>query len=347
MRNAVVPWALVATSTFVVPALGADDVPEPGASTDGRAPDDPVSRARRAFVDGARHAEQMRWGDALERFEASAKLKPHAGTTYNIGICHRALGRYALARATFRRALAEHEASGETELAPSLLQNTRAYLDEIDRVLASYDVELSPPDATITVDGRPLEIADTSSQPPTLIAGTEPPGPGTKPPAGRFRLVLDPGTHVFVLNAKGHGEVVLRKSITASAHRELELELERLPAELAVESSEALSAVSLDGIDVGAAPITLVRPPGRYHVTVRKDGYDPYETDVTLRSAQEVDLMATLKPTAPGLHEQWWFWTSIGAAVTTAAVVTYFIVKPEPDRPPLDGGGLGWAIRVP
>ncbi|MEQ9324325.1 MAG: PEGA domain-containing protein [Polyangiaceae bacterium] len=342
MRYQAVLAALMAT--LVTGPARADDPSDAPPAADAH---DPVSRARRAFVDGARHAEQMRWGDALERFEASSKLKRHAGTTYNIGICHRALGRYALAQATFRRALAEHEASGETELAPSLLQNTHAYLEEIDRVLASFDVTLSPPDATVTVDGRPLEVADPDAEPPTLVAGTEPPGAGRAPPAGRFRLVLDPGTHVFVLHAKGYGDVVLRQSVAAGAHRPLTLALERLPAELAVRSSEALSAVSLDGVDVGAAPLTLMRPPGRYHLAVRKDGFEPYETEVMLQSAQEVDLLATLKPEEPGVHEQWWFWTSIGAAVATAAVVTYFVVKPEPERPPLDGGGLGWAIRVP
>lgn len=342
MRYDAVLAALVAALLLVGPLRADDDsAPSPDAE------DDPVSRARRAFIDGTRHAEQMRWGDALERFEASSRLKRHAGTTYNIGICHRALGRYALAQATFRRALAEHEASGETELAPSLLENTHAYLEEIDRVLASFDVTLSPADATVTVDGRPLEVAAPDVTPPTLVAGTEPPGAGRAPPAGRFRLVLDPGTHIFVLNAKGYGDVVLRQSVAAGAHRPLSLKLERLPAELAVRSSEALSAVSLDGIDVGAAPLTLMRPPGRYHLTVRKDGFEPYETDVMLRSAQEVDLLATLKPEEPGVHETWWFWTSIGAAVATAAVVTYFVVRPEPERPPLDGGGLGWAIRVP
>ncbi|HHH27411.1 MAG TPA: PEGA domain-containing protein [Polyangiaceae bacterium] len=345
MRYEAVLTALMATLALVAPLRAEDDQPSPSPSAADA--DDRVSRARRAFVDGARLAEQMRWGDALERFEASAKLKRHAGTTYNIGICHRALGRYTLAQATFRRALAEHEASGETELAPSLLENTRAYLEEIDRVLASLDVTLSPADATITVDGRPLETVDVDGKPPTLVAGTEPPGAGRKAPSGRFRLVLDPGTHIFVLNAKGHGNVVLRQSVAAGASRHLELKLERLPAELAVRSSEALSAVSLDGIDVGAAPVTLLRPPGRYHVEVRKAGFEPYETDVMLRSAQEVDLLATLNPEEPGIHERWWFWTSIGAAVATAAVVTYFVVKPEPERPPLDGGGLGWAIRVP
>jgi PEGA domain len=304
-----------------------------------------VDAARQAFVDGAAHAKEMRWGDALERFEASARLKPHAGTSYNIGICHRALGRYALAQATFRRSLAEHQATGE--LAPSLVANTHAFLEEIDRVLASFDVTLSPPTAKIAVDGRPLEVADADAKPPTLVAGVEAPGPPEAPPSGRFKLVLDPGAHVFVLSQKGYGDVVVRRNIRPGARKRLDLSMRRLPATLSVESSEASAAVSVDGIDVGLAPVALSRPPGRYHVLVRKDGFDPYETDVLLRSAQEMDLRATLAAEEPGIHEQWWFWTSIGAALTTAAVVTYFVVRPEPQRPPLDGGGLGWTIQVP
>ncbi|MCA9619450.1 MAG: PEGA domain-containing protein [Myxococcales bacterium] len=318
-----------------------------GDRVDDAVEDDGVAAARRAFVQGAEHAKETRWGDALERFEASARLRPHAGTTYNIGICHRALGRYALAQATFRRALAEHQASGETELAPSLVANTHGYLDEIDRVLASFDVTLAPAAATITVDGRPLEVVDDDAAVPTLVAGTEPPGPGRKPPRGRFRLVLDPGPHVFVLSHAGYGEVVVRESIRPGAKRTLDLTLARLPARLAVRSSEALAAVSIDGVDVGTAPIAVERPAGRYRIRVDKDGFEPYDAEVVLRSAEESSLVARLRPEEPAIYEQWWLWTSIGAAVATAAVITYFVVRPEPQRPPLDGGGLDWTIQVP
>ena len=91
------------------------------------AQEDPqVTRARALFVEGTAHANEMRWGEALARFESAQKLHPHPGTVYNIGICQRALGRYAQARASFRRALDEHRAT--TVLADGTVANIEGYL---------------------------------------------------------------------------------------------------------------------------------------------------------------------------------------------------------------------------
>jgi PEGA domain len=42
----------------------------------------------------------------------------------------------------------------------------------------------------------------------------------------------------------------------------LELDLDRLPATLRISASRAGAVVSVDGIDVGAAPLDLSRPAG-------------------------------------------------------------------------------------
>ena len=300
-----------------------------------------VDRARALFVEGADHASAMRWGDALDRFEASADMQPHAGTTYNIGICYRALGRYTVARRAFSKALAQHEA-GDGELDATLLDNTKTYLAETERVLATLEVTLSPASARIAVDGRPLQKEGA-----TLVAGLAAAGPGAVPPKARFTMVVDPGPHVIVVSRKGYEDIVVRRTVAPGSEGALDLVLERLPGELKVRASTDRAAVALDGVDVGYAPVIVSRPAGRYSVSVQRDGFERYETDVTLRAAEQTALFATLVEEEPGVHERWWFWAGIGAAVATAAVVTYFVVRPEPERPPLNGGGLGWAIRVP
>jgi tetratricopeptide (TPR) repeat protein len=299
------------------------------------------TRARALFVEGTAHAGEMRWGEALARFEAAQKLYPHAGTIYNIGICQRALGQYTLARASFRRALDDHRQSGA--LADGTVANIEGYLREIDNVLATLDVTLAPVSAEVTVDGRPLERA----APRAWIAGTLPPGRGRAPGSAKFVITIDPGPHVFVLSRKGYEDVVVQKTVTPGEREKLDLVLKRLPAALSIDADQKGAAVAVDGVDVGVAPVTLKRPPGRYRVLVRKDGFDAYDARVTLHPAERVDLTARLEPEAFGVHEQWWFWLSIGSAVATTAVVTYFLTRPDPERPALDGGGLGWAIRVP
>jgi hypothetical protein len=286
----------------------------------------------------------MRWGDALARFETSQKLHPHAGTTYNIGICQRALGRYTLSRATFLRALDEHRATGA--LPEGTVANIEGYLQETEGLLATLDVKMAPTSAAITVDGRPLEVVKGNGK-PRLIAGTLAPGPGRRPPADAFELVVDPGAHVFVLSRKGYEDVVVNRTVKPGSRTRLDLVLKRLPAALRVASNERGAAVAIDGVDVGVAPLTIARPPGRNRVLVQKEGFEPYDTRVRLHPAERLYVMAPLEPESLAVHEAWWFWVSIGGAVATTAVVTYFATRPDPERPPLDAGCLGWAIRVP
>jgi formylglycine-generating enzyme required for sulfatase activity len=278
---------------------------------------DRIDEARAAFREGTALAQKMLWGEALARFEASEALRSHASTRYNIAMCQRALGQYTRAERSFRRALAQHEAGDD--LSASTVDDIEALLVEIEGVLAVLDITLAPATAAVAIDGRPLEVVEGA----TLVAGTRAAGPGEAPPAARFRVVLDPGSHVIVLSREGFADAVVRESLAPGARRALTLRLERLPATLRVRASEPDATVSLDGLDVGVTPITLRRPAGSYEVVVRKPGFDPYQADVRLDPAQRADLMARLTPEAFGLHERWWFWSSIAATIGTTVVVTY------------------------
>lgn len=46
-----------------------------------------------------------------------------------------------------------------------------------------------------------------------------------------------------------------------------------------------------------------------------------------------------------GLTQRWWFWT--GVVVAGAAITTYALTRPDPERPAVNGGGLGGAVRSP
>ena len=307
-----------------------------------------VVAARAAFIEGNELAKDARWGDALARFEASAKLRPHPGTTYNIGVCQRALGQYTRAHKSFRRALDENRSESERPLAESTLTDIRSFIREIDeRVLATLDVQLEPASAALTVDGRPVEASGKEEGMPVAWVGTLPAGPGKPPPASSFRLVLDPETHVFVVSRKGFADAVVRETVLPGSRGELDLVLERLPGSIHIASNEPNAVVTVDEYDVGLVPVTLSRPAGRYHVVVRKKGFVTYETHAELDAGERVNLRAVLNREEVGLTGQWWFWTAVGAVVVGSAVGTYYATRPEPERPPVDGGGLGWSVTVP
>lgn len=311
-----------------------------------RASADDLGEAREQFKRGAELAKDAQWGAALAAYERSAKLKPHPWTTYNMGVCERALGQYVRARRTFSRALTQRGESGD--LPEATVADIERFVSEIDRLVAALDVTLEPSDARVAVDGQPIEVAGEEGGMPVAFAGTTTGGgPGTPAPAATFRLVLDPGHHVIVLSREGFSDAVHAEDVRPGDKRVVKLALDRLPATIHVRASKPGAVVAVDGLDVGVAPVDLRRPAGTHHVVVRKPGFVPYETDAVVRPGQRAELVAALREERPGVLSRWWFWTAAGVLVTGAAVTTYALTRPDPERPPLDGGGLGWTVHAP
>lgn len=302
--------------------------------------------ARDAFLRGAKLVREAQWAEALAAFEESAKVRPHAVTTFNIGACHRATGRYMLARRDFERALGEHKKSGEKELSPALAEETRRAVEEVTKLQATWELELLPDEVTLAIDGAPLE-AFTLDGRSVLLAGTLPPGPGAPAPKGAFRVLLDPGSHVLTVSRRGFADAVRNETLAPGTSKSLRLELDKLPATLRVASAPEGGQVTLDDFDVGLAPLTISRPAGRYRVTVKKKGFLPFETQAVVDPGQTADVTAKLAVDKPSIVQKWWFWAGAGVVLAGAATTTYFLTRPEPERPPVDGGGLGWAVRAP
>jgi hypothetical protein len=305
--------------------------------------EDDVAKARAEFVRGTDLAKRAQWAEALAAFEQSSKLRPHPVTTYNLGVCYRAMGSYTRAREAFARALAEHDAGGE--LPETLASENKVLLGEIDRLLATAVVELAPANAVVAVDGRPL--APRRGEEGVLVAGVRDPGPGEQAPSASFKVVLDPGAHIFTFERPGFAEAVVNKTFAPGATIELKLELDRLPATLNVAASEPGAIVTVNGVDVGVAPVEVSRPAGHYRVLVKKDGFKPYDTAFALQPGQKVDLRAALGKEDASITKRWWFWTAAGALVVGVAAGTYALTRGETTRQePLDGGGLGWTVKL-
>jgi hypothetical protein len=204
------------------PAAGSDSPPDlvPAA---GSATTPGVAEARTAFHDGTELARQQRWVEALEAFERSEALHPHAITTYNIGYCERLLGHATRASKMLAKALADHHARGDIELPAELVSAAQAYLSEADRQMARVVVTITP--GAVAVDGRPLELAASEGPRPLLLAGTRAVGQPEVPPSFTFEVLLDPGTHVFVLSVKGRPDVVANQTLAPGSQISLELRL--------------------------------------------------------------------------------------------------------------------------
>lgn len=303
-----------------------------------------VVAARDLFVRGTTLVRSAQWAEALDAFEQSVALRPHPITTYNIGACERALGRYTVARDRLQRALDADPESGK--LPESLRVEAKAYLSEIERLLVRVDLIVEPADASVTVDGRPL-AAGTSEDGPVVVAGVLPPGRGSALFGGRGSAVLDPGTHLITLSRKGYSDQVITRTFKPGTRQGVMLNMDRLPARVQVSSNQARSRVRIDSFDVGYAPVNVERPTGTYEVVVEKPGFVSYESTIRVNPGEAADIEASLSPTP--LTQKWWFWTAAGVLVSAAVVGTYYATRsePTPERPAIDGGGLGWTVQVP
>ena len=168
-----------------------------------------------------------------------------------------------------------------------------------------------------------------------------------KLPTANVVIVMAPGTHLFTLARTGFADAVVSKTYSPGSKSSLMLAAEQLPATLHVSSNLEGAAVALDGLDVGVAPVDLTRPGGSYSLMVRREGYVPYKTLVNAEPGAKLNLSADLTPESTPITKRWWFWTGAAAIVTGAIIVTYFVTRPAPERPPVDAGGLNWALKAP
>jgi hypothetical protein len=324
----------------------------PEASSDAQATNgDDLSRAREEYRKGVSAVQNAQWAEALAAFERSYAIRPHPLTLYNIAACERALGRYAKALASLRASLAagspELAATPENVLPPAVVDETTRYISELVHILAHLELTLEPRDATLTIDGRPLDAAIEEGQ-PVFVAGRRPPGLGEKLPQTHADVILDPGAHVLTVSRHGYADRVINEMFAPGSHQKLVVRLEKLPGILRISSDRTGTSVRVNSRDVGSAPVEVTRRAGRYRISLEKPGYVTYETSVSLRAGEQADIRASLKPVGAELQKKWWFWTAAGVVLVGATIGTYYATRPEPQqvRPPLEGGGLGWNVKV-
>jgi hypothetical protein len=154
-----------------------------------------VGEARQLFDAGVAAVQRQAYADALDLFQRSAALAPRPVTTFNIGMCQRALADLPAAYETMRAYLA----SAADEPADRRAEASRVVL-EIDSVLAAVTVRVDQAGAEVVVDGRSM---------------------GTSPVREPVRLLA--GTHVF--EARKEGFATTREVIEVVSGEALDVEL--------------------------------------------------------------------------------------------------------------------------
>ncbi len=330
---------LLLISILVSPPSWADEAPKDAPKD---VPGDATAAAREAYREGTELVKAARWGDALVAFERAASLRPHALTSYNLAITERSLGRLTRARSHLVDALSRHEASGKTALPASYVEEASGLLREIDALLVSLVLRVDPPDASLTIDGRPV-VKDPTGRSDMVVAGLASPDAPSPRLEGKVRALVDPGARVFVLSKSGFSPSTYREVFKPGARGEVPLSLVALDATIAVRAERPDAVVRLQGLDVGAAPVVLRRPPGSYSLDVRSPGFVTYATTVDVGPGASTELYAKMPKEPFALTKKWWFWTGLAAVVAGAAITVYAVTRPPA---PYDGGTTGWVAEV-
>lgn len=161
-----------------------------------------VEPYRQHMENGIKLFQDRNYRAAIVEFEAAYKEKPKASPLFNIALAEKALFNYPRAIAALERALAQHRDTmddGDERTA-------RSAIEEMRSLLAHLTIELSPPDATLLIDGE--------EQPPSS--------------SGTRVVELGPGVHRIGARADGHASA--DQSVTAvSGERDKKVKLTLAP----------------------------------------------------------------------------------------------------------------------
>jgi hypothetical protein len=276
---------------------------------------------RQHMDNGVKLFQDQNYEAALVEFDAAYNVNPRASPLLNIALCHKALFRYPKAIAALERALERHR---DTMDQADIASAQRA-IEEMRALLARITVEVTPPHATLLVDGE--------EQPPAA--------------GGSWVIDLGPGLHRIGARAEGHA--IAEESVTlVSGERDRLLALTLTPDKgyVTVDAGDPRTAVAIDQQFMAYGRWEGFLPPGTHLVQIYRPGNVIYGAHILVVAGK----MQAVRPGHGGVP------VTGGAAATPARYLPP--PPPPPPRPPqrtpprrglfvLGAGSLLWPLGRP
>jgi hypothetical protein len=258
--------------------------------------EDELARAKVHFQQGVALYNDGNFGAALAEFDEAYRLHPTPGVLYNIGLTQKSLFRYSEAIDSLERYLRD-----STGLAPERRAEVQQLVNEMKALLADVTVEVTPPGANITVDGR------TAGQAPLA-----------KP------LGLAAGSHTIEASADGFQSLKKELLVTAGVAVAVKLALVAIPksGKVHITATAPDAMVFIDGKPFGMAPVDAELAAGGHTLEVTSPRHDPSRQELVIAAGQARDVPVTLTAIIPKKrwYEQWYVWTPIAAVVAGTAI---------------------------
>jgi hypothetical protein len=269
----------------------------PGGTPTASAPDasEATAEARRHFKIGIRLYQDTNYLGALAEFEAAYAAKPGPGSLQNVALSQKALFRYREAASTLEQLLSRHAA----ELSDGEQKAVRDAITELSGLVGSIIVDVEPSDARVTIDGRAVPLSE-------LKTGVD----------------VNVGEHTIIADEPGFARLVRVVSV-ASGQKKLpvEMKLKATDGFLNVVASDPRAAIAIDGVTRAFHDWHGgVTPDTDHLVQVFREGYESYETTITVGLGATLEVHAELGPHIDG------------AATETAPSKPGVLPAPPPSR---------------
>lgn len=220
---------------------------------------------RQHMDNGVKLFQDGNYEAALAEFEAAYRARPKASPLLNIALSQKALFRYAKAIGALERALAQHRDTMDA----SDIRSAEQAIQEMRALLARIEVEVTPPQATLIVDGE--------EQPPSA--------------EGRWTLDLGPGQHRIAARAEGHAPAEESVALV-SGQRDRTLRLALTPDKgfVTIDAGDPQIAISVDQQVMGHGRWSGYLAPGAHVVQMTRPSGGTYSAQILVAAgkAQEV-----------------------------------------------------------
>jgi len=107
-------------------------------------------------------------------------------------------------------------------------------------------------------------------------------------------ISLSAGTHQVVISKDGYAEYPRPVSVEAGKTATINAVLSEATGEVMVITSPPGLQVSMDGKALGASPVHITLPAGSHKYTVRREGWEPYEGTVNVKSGAEMTVKVNM-----------------------------------------------------
>ncbi len=267
---------------------------------------DPAGEGARLKAEGDAYMDDIKYAQALEKYEAAYKVSADPALLYNQGRALEALARYPEALDRLRA----FDAKAPPEV-HAKVPNLKKLLDDIAGRTTLLTVEVAQQGATIRLG--------------SVVLGTSP-LPELRVNAGKAKIEvsldgMEPASREVDLpggGAKKESFKLVPKDKTAV---------------LAVDSPVKGATVRIDGGAPTQVPTEARLSPGKHTVTLTASGYEDNTVEVVLQPNARRELR--IEPGESPVYEKWWFWTIWGGVLVGAgaSVLTYaLLTEGSPDE---------------